>query len=1280
MPPSSQPRIFLSYGHDEYASLALRIKRDLEAQGNEVWFDLERLKTGGDWERYIEDGLDFASAVPELGRFLLLMTPHSVRRPDGYCLNELARALTRNLPVIPVMVVQVEPPLSIGRLQYLDMRQCFPADQHEEQYKRLLDQLLAALVQKQVPYEGVQQRLLNYLDPVSYGDDLNRHLARFTGRDWVMAEVDDWLRSSRRFLWITGDAGVGKSALAAWLCVKRPEIDAYHFCRFGNNDRVDARRALFSLAYQFSTQLSDYRDRLNASSLDKIAVETNAPALFERLFVEPLEDLVPPNPPRVLLIDALDEASQNGKNELASIIGSRFDRLPGWLRLIATSRPYEEDVNFALQSLDPWKLDAGRSENLDDIRKYLNRELQPFSKNGPPSDKVIDTIVERSEGLFLYVSWVRQELQDGRLSLDRVEFFPRGLGGVYKEFFERYFPDIAKYQADCRPALEAICAAREPLEPDDFRAMFGWSEYEMDGLAGQLGSLFPVRDGRLRPFHQSVRDWLSDRQRSGPYRVDIKAGEERLADFGWRQYKQGVRTMRRYCRLHSAAHLAACDRQPELRELLLNPDWISAKLKDSNVVSLLSDYDLSPESREQAASKTPGDSNIDPLQLVHGALRLSSNAIARDSGQLPSQMMGRLLPYQDTPTLANFMQKVAQGTENRWLRSLHPALHPPGTALVRTLEGHRARLQCVTISRDGRIAVSSDEKGSLKLWEVESGRELRTLQAHPDSVEAVALSADGRIAVSASDDKTLRVWDVASGALLHTLTGHSHFIRSVCLSDDGKIGLSGSVDDTLRIWDIKNGRLLRTVPKHTEAVYAIALTADGQTALSTLGSSETLNLWDVTSGRVLRKLAGTYRSVNAVALSRDGHIAIAACRGKNDKYELKVWDAGTGRELRDILTGTDEHSGVIWKFALSADGKFVAAPIGTALKLWRVETGVEAVALHGHSDSVESVALSEDGSLALSASADRTLKVWDVKNGRTFPGLERHTGPVNGVAVSVDGRTAISGADDGMLKVWEVESGREIRTIDCSCDEIHDAALSGDARLAAVSTKISGEEESLADVRNLKTGKSAGSLKSNFVSRFGVSLSRKGDILGAPAGQVVRLWKLPGGSELQFIQAHDAYVTGVALSADGRLVLSVSYDHTLKLWNVKTGRNVRTMEAPTRIVGGALSADARRAIAIGDDNSLTLWDAKTGTFLRTLVGHSDEVSRVALTETGSRAVSTSTDCNVILWDLENGTALATFTCDGAPTSCAFIDECNIVAGDAGGHVHFLRLEEPQPRK
>src|SRR6185369_5006299 len=105
---------------------AVRLKHDLEKRDHQVWFDLERLRVGVDWEAYIEEGLEWVSEIPNEGLFLLLMTPHSVRRPDGFSHNELNRAISRQIPVIPVMVSWCEPPLSICRIQYLDMQDCWP--------------------------------------------------------------------------------------------------------------------------------------------------------------------------------------------------------------------------------------------------------------------------------------------------------------------------------------------------------------------------------------------------------------------------------------------------------------------------------------------------------------------------------------------------------------------------------------------------------------------------------------------------------------------------------------------------------------------------------------------------------------------------------------------------------------------------------------------------------------------------------------------------------------------------------------------------------------------------------------------------------------------------------------------------------------------------------------------------------------------------------------------------------------------------------------------------
>ena len=1266
-------RIFLSYGNDDYASLALRIKCDLEALGHEVWFDVQRLKPGGDWERYIEEGLEFASKDNESGRFLLLMTPHSVRRPEGYCLNELARAYARNLPIIPVMVSTVEPPLSISRLQWLDMRECFRVEQHEEKYAKQLGLLAKALTEKQVPFEGVQQRLLNYLQPINYADDLARLLLRFTGREWVMIEVDGWLASSRRMLWITGEAGVGKSALAAWICNKRPEIAAYHFCRFGNRDRVDARRALFSLAYQLSTQLPVYRDRLNASPLDMTVVETNLPAVFDRLFVSLLTDAVPINDKtHILLIDALDEATSDGSNELASLIGGEFDRLPPWLRVIVTSRPHEQEINSALHPLDPCKLDASRAENVLDMRKYLHCELRPFTDNATSFEDVVEKIVDKSQGLFLYASWVRQELQEGRLTLTQVEEFPRGLGSVYREFFKRYFPDLSEFASRWRPVLEVICACREPLRLDDLASLFCWSRYELLSLTAHFGSLFPVVHERVAPFHQSVRDWLTDLEASGPYYVDVAEGERRLADLALQQYRSGVGSMSAYSLIHAVYHFAACHRRRELEQLLLDPVWIEAQLRDAGVVSLLANYDLalSGHSRKydvNVVRNVTDNSEVSVLQLVQDAIRLSSHVIDVNPDQFASQVVGRLLPLQDRPGIDEFASRIVQGQQRIWLRPLQPSLHPPGTSLLRTLEA--GSVNRVVLSGDGRLAVSVPEHDTkLQVWDVQSGRKLRALIGHAERVYGVALSGDGQLVTSFSYDKTLKVWDVESGRELRTLADHSDDGGWVALSGDGRVAISVCSKKILKVWDVESGRELRALTDHSDDGRWVALSVNGRLAVSSSDHGRGLKVWDLETGGELHTLSGHDGSVNSVAFSEDGRIAVSASYDRT----LKVWDLESGRELH-TLSG---HSNEVNSVALSRSGRLaVSASNDTTVRVWDVESGSELNTLEGHSSCVKGVAVTGDGRLAVSASWDGTLKVWDPVGGRHLRTQARHSGLVDGVAVSADGSRAVTASYDETLKVWDLKTRCELCTLVGHTMYVHSVAIRRDGRRA-----VSASRDQTLILWDLKKGRKLRTIASCADPIYDVAANaelRRGVFTSF---LMLVVWDLETGRQIRTLYGHSDFVVGVAMSADGRLAVSASSDNTLKVWDVEAGCELHTLVGHSEAVSKvAVSKDGRLAISASQDHTVRVWNLENGRELCTLAGHSGSVNDVAVSADTRHLVSASEDNTVTVWDLEAGMRVATFTCDTKATCCAFIGNREVIAGDGGGCVYFLRLEEPKTK-
>jgi len=1241
-------RIFLSYGHDDYASLASRIKHDLEELGHEVWFDVERLKPGGDWERYIAEGFEFASKEAESGRFLLLMTPHSVRRPDGYCFKELARAYGRNLPIIPVMVSTVEPPLSICCLQWLDMRQCFPAEQHEEQYKQRFGQLVTALTEKQVPFEGVQQRLLNYLQPMMYADDLARHRSRFTGRDWLKAEVEGWLASTKRVLWITGDAGVGKSAIAAWLCDHRPEITAYHFCHFDNTDRVDVRKALFSLAYQLSTQLPIYQDRLNASPLDKTAVEPNVRAIFDRLFVNLLIDAVPlSDKPRVLLIDALDEATRNGRNELASLIGGEFDRLPSWLRLIVTSRPYEQEINSELQALDPWKLDAGREENLRDIRTYLHRELRTFIGNGVPSDEVVDRIVDKSEGLFLYVTLVRDELEKGRLSLERLEEFPRGLGAVYLQWFHRYFPDIATYEADCRPALEAICAAREPLPRKYLEEVMRWSAYKMDSLAERLGSLFPFvgADERVRPVHRSLRDWLTDRKRPGAFRVDVQGGEQRLADFALHQYRSGVGSMSDYSVLHAPSHFAACQREASLKELLFDYDWLAARLRQSDAFGLSTDFNFG----EPSESK----------RKVQHALVLSSQALSADRHQLGSQLIGRLLDDED-PQIRHLLIRAERSSSIPWLCPLHRSLTAPLGWLQVRLFGHEEGVEDLVVTQDGTRLISGARDGTIRIWDLVGNEPCRILKGHTEGISALALEPASGYVVSASWDHTLRVWDLDSGQTVQTLRGHTECVLALnILPTTGQVVSSGP-DGTIRIWDVRTGAEVRRFSNFSMSVFDLAITPDEKYVLC-VGYDEAVKIVDLQSGSLVRRLVGHADGAagHAIAVSDDGHYAMSASHDKT----LKIWDLGTCEEVR-TLTG---HTGGVKSVLLFPGGRLAlsGAHDGT-VRMWDLQTGENTCVFYGHEHSVNVVTASPTGAQAFSGSEDGSVVVWNLNKGSSLP--SRISGGVASMAISKDRRQVLIGNFWGELHFLDVQDPSRSKVLTGHEKDVQVAATS-DGRWA-----VSSGQENTLRIWNLEQLTQVLCFPTAIDSSGRVAISDDGRRAAYADKDNLITWDLTTGNELR--RTHREEIKGlfaaISITSDGRFVI-VPSKAAVNFHDAATHEVVRSLTDCREVREFALSLNDR-LIAVPGYNDIRLWDLTKPGPPAMLIGQKGLRHYVDITSDGRIAVTAGSDRLVRVWSVEHRNIIASFETEGQLCDCFVTNDGKlVVAAETLGTVHILRL-------
>jgi WD40 repeat protein len=311
--------------------------------------------------------------------------------------------------------------------------------------------------------------------------------------------------------------------------------------------------------------------------------------------------------------------------------------------------------------------------------------------------------------------------------------------------------------------------------------------------------------------------------------------------------------------------------------------------------------------------------------------------------------------------------------------------------LVRSFAGHTGTVTSVALSPDGRFALSGgcdDEhwdgckKGSVKLWDIASGREVRSFGGHTKLVLSVAFSPDGRFAFSGSEDRTLRVWDIATGHKLSSFNGHKDLVDSVAISKDGRTAIFAGIpthvigvraDTTLKLWDIASGRELRSFIGHPKEVHSVALSSDGRAALS--GSMDsTLKLWDITSGRELRTFHQPML-VQSVAFSPDGRTALVSRGTLPILGELILFDITSGRDLRNFVG----HKGCVASVAFSPDGRAaLSGDYKGELKLWDVASGRELRSFSGHRGWIRAVAFSPDGRSALSGSYDKTLKLWDI--------------------------------------------------------------------------------------------------------------------------------------------------------------------------------------------------------------------------------------------------------------------------------------------------------------
>jgi len=535
--------------------------------------------------------------------------------------------------------------------------------------------------------------------------------------------------------------------------------------------------------------------------------------------------------------------------------------------------------------------------------------------------------------------------------------------------------------------------------------------------------------------------------------------------------------------------------------------------------------------------------------------------------------------------------------------------------------GHNDSISAISLSSDGRLLASAGHDNAIKIWEVATGLELRTLKGPSQWFESLAFSPDGHTLAAGSYEHTIKLWDVTTGRELRTLRGHADSVDSLAFSPDGHTMASGSRDSTISIWDVESGVALFSWAAHESGSANVAFSPDGRT-LASGGGDNRVKLWDVATGREIRALIGHTDWVKSVAFSPDGNALVS---GSSDKT-VKLWDVTTGRELHTFQGHTDFVSSV----AFSPLGHtVVSGSWDNTVRLWDTATGKEIRTLRGHTLLVLCVAFSRDGRALASASADKTIMVWDAASGREHLRLTSHTAPVWSVAFSPDGLQVAVGGKGDSVQMWSLLSGQETRSLTGHNGWVTSVAFSPDGSILAT-----GGDEKTITLWEVASGMQKRTLTADPLMVNSVAFSPNGRILASAGSYVIALWNVATGEEL-----HETHVPmgvediSVAFSPDGRTLASGGRGYTIKLWDVVTGRNYRTLPGPGQPVFSlAFSPDGHVLATSGSSPEIKLWDAISLRELRNLRGHRAGVNRIAFSPDGKTLASGSEDKTFKLWD------------------------------------------------